>query len=72
MEREKPYLGKDKSGLTWDWWKENPVEIILVVFILVLFLIPRTGCGITPKDTLGATQPVANVDAPADDPASND
>jgi len=31
-----------------NWWRESPVEIILVVFIVVgFFTFPRTGCGIT-------------------------
>lgn len=37
-----------KAPFYWNWWRENPVEIILVTFILVLFFfLPRAGCGIT-------------------------
>jgi hypothetical protein len=56
MERERPYLTKKRSFITWDWWQESPIEIILVVFILVAFLIPRAGCGITPKSDVAAQQ----------------
>lgn len=43
------HLGADKEPVWWDWWSENPAEVILVVFILVFFfLTPRAGCGITP------------------------
>lgn len=71
MEREKPYLSKKSTGLSWDWWKESPIEIILVVFILVLFLVPRQGCGITPKDQTASVQPAANVEQPVQN-AEND
>ena len=71
MEREKTHLTNKRPGLQWDWWQESPVEIILVAFILVLFLIPRTGCGITPKSDVAtdtaaqqAVQPVG--DAPTE------
>ena len=37
-----------KSPVRWDWWGESPIEIILVIFILVLFFaLPRAGCGVT-------------------------
>jgi len=53
------HLGADKEPVWWDWWSENPTEIILVTFILVFFfLLPRTGCGIT--------QVEAQAPAPAD------
>ncbi len=42
------YLHKKKSVISWNWWGENPVEIILVVFIVVFFFaLPRTGCGVS-------------------------
>lgn len=54
------HLQSDKKPMFWDWWQENPVEIILVVFILVLFFaFPRQGCGIT-SDAPPANQPVSN------------
>lgn len=49
-----------KAPFYWNWWRENPVEIILVVFILVLFFtLPRAGCGITEVNELEG-----NVEAP--------
>lgn len=42
------YLHTDKEPVWWDWWSENPVEVVLVIFILVLFFaLPRAGCGVT-------------------------
>jgi hypothetical protein len=42
-----PHLGDEGTDFRWDWWGENPVEIILVAFILILFFtLPRMGCGI--------------------------
>lgn len=53
MEQRAPqHLQQTKRPVYWDWWQENPVEIILVVFIIVLFFaLPRTGCGITEQPT---------------------
>lgn len=42
---------------------ENPVEAILLVFLVVLLLVPRAGCGITPQQD-GARADGAAVDAP--------
>lgn len=52
MTEEAPqYLKQDKTPFYWDWWRENPVEIILVIFIITLFVAaPWAGCGITPQD----------------------
>ncbi len=37
--------------LYWDWWRENPAEIVLVIFIIALFaLVPWEGCGISEQD----------------------
>lgn len=48
-ERKPQHLHFINSRLRWDWRRENPVEIILLVFTLVFFFtIPRGGCGITP------------------------
>ena len=62
-EREKPYLHSSGRGMNWDWWRENPVEIILVVFILVLFFffesLPPQGWGID----AGGGHPVARGSA---------
>lgn len=44
---EPEHLGRKQKTIYWDWTGENPVEIILVTFILVLlFTLPRTGCQI--------------------------
>ena len=52
MAKKSPqFLQKPKSPVTWDWWKESPVEIILLVFIVTLFVVtPWSGCGITELD----------------------
>ena len=50
-EQEKPYL--HESGSQWDWWGENPAEIVLVVFLLAAFAffysLPSQGWGIDPN-----------------------
>lgn len=50
-EREKPYL--HASSAAWDWWGENPAEIVLVVFLLTAFAffysLPSQGWGIDPN-----------------------
>ncbi len=49
MQQEAPqHIAKERKTIQWDWWRENPREIILVVFILVLFIaVPWEGCGIS-------------------------
>ena len=33
----------------WDWWSENPIELVIVVlFVVFFFAFPGTGMGITP------------------------
>lgn len=58
MEREKPYLHGDEGSIRWDWWGENPAEIVLVVFILVilafLYWLPPQGWGIDPSPSVAA------------------
>lgn len=50
-ERPPQHIQKDRQRWYWDWWRENPVEIVLVVFIIVLFfLVPWQGCGISEVD----------------------
>ncbi|MBA2662414.1 MAG: hypothetical protein H0U74_08985 [Bradymonadaceae bacterium] len=45
------HLQKKKSPFYWDWWGENPIEIVLVILIVVFFFaLPRTGCGITQQN----------------------
>lgn len=45
------YLQKQKQRFYWDWWRENPREIVLVVFIIVLFILaPWQGCGISEQE----------------------
>lgn len=57
-------LGTRNKRLYWDWWRENPVELVLVVLILVLFVfVPWQGCGITEqppeeRPTPGEIEPV--------------
>jgi hypothetical protein len=65
-ERERPYLKGNEGSIRWDWWGENPAEIVLVIFILVLFFfiysLPSQGWGI--DDNPAAAQPEA-VQPPA-------
>ncbi len=60
-EKEKPYLKGTEGSIRWDWWGENPVEIVLVVFIIVLFFffysLPDQGWGI--DENPEAAQPEA-------------
>lgn len=45
------HLETKKDPVWWDWWSENPVEVVLVVLILVMFFaLPRQGCGISMAD----------------------
>jgi hypothetical protein len=55
------HLETKKDPVWWDWWSENPVEIVLVVLILVLFFaLPREGCGVSVDQTNGPdSAPVA-------------
>jgi hypothetical protein len=49
-EQSPPHLGDDRPWIRWNWSREDPVEIVLLVFVLVLFfLLPRPGCGIDNK-----------------------
>lgn len=35
----------------WDWWRENPTELVLLVLILAaFFLVPWQGFGVTEQD----------------------
>lgn len=64
-EREKPYLKGAEGSIRWDWWGENPAEIVLVVFIIVLFFfiysLPPQGWGIDVNPE--AAQPAAAAPA---------
>ena len=63
-DKAQSHLESDKKSVFWDWWAENPVEIILVIFILVLFFaFPRQGCGIT-SDAPPANPPAVEVNNP--------
>lgn len=60
----KSHLGATKEPIWWNWWGENPAEVVLVVFILVFFfLLPRAGCGVTqvgsgaPSQATSSAQP---------------
>ena len=56
MDKDKPFLNTPPGAKRWDWWSENPVELVLVAFILVVFfMMPREGCGISAE---GAGEPV--------------
>lgn len=61
MSEEKPqHLHLITSSLRWDWRKENPVELVLLVFIFVVFLaMPRAGCGVSYKASPAAQAPAA-------------
>jgi len=44
------HLEDDTRWLRWNWNREDPVEIVLLIFILLLcFLLPRPECGISDK-----------------------
>lgn len=46
-EESSSHLVRGQREIVWDWEGEDPVEIILVCFVLVLFFtLPRGGCGI--------------------------
>ena len=57
------------SLLNWDWRRENPVELVLLVFVLcAFFFLPRAGCGISSSAT--QTQaPVIEALVPGDQSA---
>lgn len=45
------FLHRKKASIYWNWWRENPTEIVLVIFIITLFAFtPWTGCGVTEAD----------------------
>lgn len=51
MEKPPQYIAAKKKPFHWDWFRENPAEIILLVFILAFFfLTPWAGCGVSPAD----------------------
>lgn len=49
MQEQSPqHITSEQKPFHWDWWRENPREIILVIFVIVLFMaVPWEGCGIT-------------------------
>lgn len=57
-QRNKPFMGNRKETPQWDWWGENPAEIVLVAFILVLFFfihsLPPQGWGIDDNPSAAA------------------
>lgn len=62
--RSPEHLHFFKPGMRWDWRRENAVEVILVVFVLLFFFtLPRAGCGITGTASASA-EPAAEVQAP--------
>ena len=58
---EKEYIRSSGFG-NWDWWKENPREIILLAFILVLFFfvewLPPQGWGIDARPEQPAAEAI--------------
>jgi len=61
------HLGHRPDSLYWDWSRENPVEIVLVTFILVLFFaVPRTGCGIDKSEGEYPSRPVPSPEQGAE------
>jgi hypothetical protein len=59
----------NQAKYRWDWRKENPVEVVIVVFaISIFFLMPRQGCGITQLSAGDSNQ--AAQAAPAQDAAA--
>ncbi len=60
-----PFLSEPRDVVSWDWWSESPVELVLLTFIVVLFFaFPRAGCGITPTAEVAPADGAA-VDTPA-------
>ena len=51
MSDHKPsHLRLITSSLRWDWRRENPVElVVLVFFFAIFFTLPRVGCGVSAK-----------------------
>lgn len=61
---EPQHLRLINSAMRWDWRKENPVELVLLVFIIaVFFAFPRAGCGVTYKANPSAAAPTAAAQA---------
>lgn len=50
MDKPQPHITGHEGPTRWDWWGENPTEIVLLVFILVVFAfvlwLPPQGWGI--------------------------
>lgn len=61
------HLSSNRPAFFWNWGKENPPEIVLVAFILILFFaLPRPGCGIEKTD--GERIPTAFNQSAAESP----
>ena len=67
-------LSQKEGSRVWNWRGENPIEVVLVAFILILFFtLPRTGCGIDKtegKFSFGKSQQTA-PDQPTGQPSKN-
>lgn len=65
VEKRSPqHLKLINSSFNWDWRRENPVEIIVLVFVLLFFFfLPRAGCGVTSMDA-GSQPALPAVPAP--------
>ncbi|MFB6264914.1 MAG: hypothetical protein ABEL76_15025 [Bradymonadaceae bacterium] len=58
-------LARGDRAIEWDWHKEDPVEVVLVAFILILFFtLPRQGCRLGVQGDAGI-RPAFTVDQPA-------
>ncbi len=53
----------------WDWRKENPGEVILIVFGLAIFaFFPRVGCGVTSEATASSDASAPAVEKVVESP----
>jgi hypothetical protein len=70
-DQNKNHLTLTESKIGWDWRREDPVELILLVFFIALFLLmPREHCGLTDFDAYRPS--TATTAAAGDAPAKPD
>jgi len=54
-ERAPQHISRKKTPVFWDWWHENPVELITVLMFLAFFaLTPWSGFGVSEQDVNAA------------------
>lgn len=59
------YIHTPKNQSAWDWWSEDPIELILMTFFLVFFFaLPMDGCGVSKTQEVAPSAPA--VTSPAD------